>query len=80
MITYKQALSIVKKTKSQFDTCRETTHAYIFFVGDDGESDDEYTIGGDEPAVVLKSTGECINFVSYINECPGDKDIKTYEI
>lgn len=59
MLTYEQALEKAKAIKPQINRYCEFKGAYAFSF-DDGPAD-----GGESPVVILKDTGEALNFVSY---------------
>lgn len=59
MLNYEQALEKAKAVKSKIDGYCEFEGAYAF------ASDDTPRDGGNGPVLILKSTGEALNFVSY---------------
>ncbi len=67
MISFNEALGLAKKLRSDIDYCIEYEDAFIFSLEDD------CSIGGNGPVVVLKADGECINMTAYIDEtdCTG---------
>ncbi len=61
MLDFFDALKVVDEYEHVFDYCTEYSDAFVF------SKMDSMTFGGGEsPAVVLKESGECINFVAYI--------------
>lgn len=73
MVTYEEAYKIAKGLKSNIDTCDERKTAYVF---DGGTA----SFGGDGPAVVLKETGECINFVSFISDYDDHDSLRVFKV
>lgn len=59
MLTYEQALARAKKVKPQINSYCEFAGAYAFSF-DSGSQD-----GGEGPVVILKDTGEALNFIGY---------------
>lgn len=59
MLTYEQALAKAKGVKPQINSFCEFEGAYAFSSAT-GPQD-----GGESPIVILKETGEALNFVSY---------------
>lgn len=60
MLTYEQALAKARTLKPKINGCTEFKGAYAFY-----DDSDEYTIGGDSPVIILKDTGEALNFAAY---------------
>lgn len=56
MISYDEALKTARELKGNIDKCYEYDIAYMF-----ASSEDDYTIGGDGPCVILKETGQAIS-------------------
>ncbi len=75
MINYEEALKIAKEHKPNIDHCYEETLAWIFT-----SKEDEHTIGGDNPVVVLKETGDALNMPDYAFEYFGAKEIGDWEL
>lgn len=59
MWTYEQALEKAKEVKPQINSYCEFKGAYAFAF-DNGPQE-----GGESPVVILKDTGEALNFVGY---------------
>lgn len=59
-ISYEDALIKARQLKSQINRCTEFTNAYAF-----GYTTGENTIGGESPLVIMKDTGEALNFIDY---------------
>ena len=73
MITYEEALKIARKLKHGIDCYSECKVAYIFRNSKDPDSD-----GGDGPCVVLKDTGEAVNYLElfkYTDEETEESDL-----
>ena len=62
MVDYATALSIAKSRWNEIDYCAENENAFVFSKYGDR------SIGGAEPVVVLKDTGECVGFTAYLCE------------
>jgi hypothetical protein len=62
MVTFAEAKRLALECWDEIDYVTEYPDAYSFSKLDD------YRIGGNGPVVVLKATGECINFVAYLTE------------
>lgn len=60
MITYEDALKMAKELKTDIDSCIEYDSAYMFI-----SKDDEESIGGAGPCVILKDSGKAINQTDY---------------
>lgn len=56
MVTYEEAYKIAKSLKNNIDKCFEYDVAYMF-----ASSEDDDTIGGDGPCVILKENGRAIS-------------------
>lgn len=74
MLTYEQALDIAKSKKSKINYCTEYNNAYVFSY-DTGEK----TVGGESPIVVMKETGETLNFIAYAVK-DGNEFVKEFEV
>ncbi len=61
MVNYEAALKKAKRLKPNIDRCAEYEKAYSF-----SSKADEFTIGGDGPVVVLKDSGQAINFIDFL--------------
>lgn len=72
MITYKQAKKIALELNDEINTCNEYDIAYHFFNKDDNSV-------GDKSIVILKETGEAINFTSFIIDYLPNKETKEIE-
>lgn len=72
MITYKQAKKIALELNDEINTCYEYDIAYHFF------NKDENSVG-DKSIVILKETGEAINFTSFIIDYLPNKETKEIE-
>lgn len=59
-VSYEDALTKARQLKSQINHCIEFTNAYVF-----SYSTGEHTVGGDSPLVIMKDTGEALNFIVY---------------
>ncbi len=76
MVDLDQALEIADKRRSGIDYCYETKNTYRFVGFDAPES-----CGGfQSPVVVIKKTGECMDYVSYIwhEASKEDEDIREF--
>lgn len=62
MMNYEAALKKAKRLKPNIDRCAEYETAYSF-----SSSADDFTFGGDGPVVILKDSGEAINFVDFLD-------------
>lgn len=60
MLTRDEALAIARGKKSKINYGEEYNNAYVF-----GYDSGERTVGGDSPIVVMKETGETLNFIAY---------------
>ncbi|MBR5048554.1 MAG: hypothetical protein IKX74_02750 [Erysipelotrichaceae bacterium] len=60
MITFKQALKIARRKDPEVDIYSETRKAYMFI-----QESDIMSIGP-SPIVVMKDTGEVLNYLSYL--------------
>lgn len=60
MLNYEEALSVAKSKKSKINKCIEYNKAFAFSY-EDGVCRD----GGDSPVVIMKDTGEAINFIEF---------------
>lgn len=79
MVSYEEAKKIAFNLKKNITDCAEYTDAYIF-----SSIDDEYTIGGSGPVVIIKKTGRAVNMIAYTDMLaePGSRfvrDIFKYE-
>lgn len=72
MITYKQAKKIALELNDEINTSHEYDIAYHFFNKDDNSV-------GDKSIVILKETGEAINFTSFIIDYLPNKETKEIE-
>lgn len=66
MITYEQALKKALACSDEFNYCVERTDAFVF------SKKDDMSFGGNGPVAVLKESGECINYVAFLD---GDYDL-----
>ena len=64
-VAYDEALALARACWDEVDYFTEYEEAYVFSKYGD------MSIGGMSPVAVLKDTGECIDFVSFINEFGG---------
>ena len=62
MMNYEMALKKERRLKPNIDHCREYEKAYSF-----SSKADRFTFGGDGPDVILKDSGEAINFVDFLD-------------
>ena len=62
MLSFESALAIAKQLKRNIDYCTEYENAYSF------SCKENFSFGGDGPVVIMKDSGEAINFVSFIDE------------
>ncbi|MDO4439092.1 MAG: hypothetical protein Q4B86_06590 [Eubacteriales bacterium] len=60
MISYETALKTAKELKKNIDKCIEYDSAYMFT-----SKEDEGSIGGSGPCVILKDSGKAINQTYY---------------
>lgn len=60
MLTYEEALKKAKQLKSRINKCTEFNNAYSFYYNS-GKAQD----GGENPVVIMKETGEALNFIQY---------------
>lgn len=74
MLTYEQALDIAKSKKSKINYCTEYNNAYVF-----SYDTSEKTVGGESPIVVMKETGETLNFIAYAVK-DGNEFVKEFEV
>lgn len=69
MVGLREAVSIAKKHWDGFDNYLEYEKCFVF-----GKTDDD-SIGGEGPIVVMKETGEAVNFIwALTNDMFGDID------
>ena len=74
MLTYEEALNKAKTLKARINRCTEYNTAYAFHY-DDGTDQD----GGEAPVVILKSTGEALNLITFA-VMPGNEVLKTFNV
>lgn len=74
MLTYDEALALARSKKSKINCGSEYNNAYVFSY-DSGER----TVGGDSPIVIMKDTGEALNFMTYAVRS-GNKFIKDFDV
>ena len=67
MITYEEAYKKAKSLKPNIDKCFEYDTAYMF-----ASSEDDFSIGGDGPCVILKETGEAISRIHFLEFYDGE--------
>lgn len=60
MLTYEEALKKAKGLKSRINRCVGFNNAYSFFYKSGKKQD-----GGENPIVIMKETGEALNFIEY---------------
>lgn len=75
MVSYEKALESARNLKPNVDGCTEMTDAYIF-----GSTEDEFTIGGDGPVVVMKNNGNAYNMTAYLHRSKGARQIQEIKI
>lgn len=73
-IAYRQALDIARSKKSKINYCTEYNNAYVFSY-DAGE----HSKGGDSPIVIMKDTGEALDFISYAVK-DGNEILREFEV
>ena len=73
-MTYAQALDIARSKKAKINYCTEYNNAYVFSY-DTGE----HSKGGDSPIVIMKDTGEVLNFISYAVR-GGNEIVREFEV
>ena len=61
MITYEEALRRAKACWDEVDYVTDQTDAYVF------SKKDDLSFGGNSPVAVLKSSGDCINYVAFLD-------------
>lgn len=61
MITFEDALNRAKDCWDEVDYVTDQTDAYVF------SKKDDLSFGGNGPVAVLKRTGECINYVAFLD-------------
>ncbi len=61
MITYEEALAKAKRCWSDVDYVTDQTDAYVF------SKKDDFSFGGNGPVAVLKNSGECINYIAFLD-------------
>lgn len=59
MVNYEDALAIAREKKRNVEICTEYENAFVFGSKNPG------SIGGDSPVVILKETGEAVNFLTW---------------
>ena len=70
MITLKQAIRKARKYNPNFDIYSEYEDAYVFCW-----EEHMYDIGGEgTPLVILKDTGEAMNFTEFLHMIPEDEE------
>lgn len=74
MLSYEEALAIAKSKKEKINGCTEFNNAYSFYY-----NSGERTVGGDSPIVIMKETGEALNFISYAIT-PNKKIIREFDV
>ena len=62
LLDYDDALELAKECWEEIDYFRETENAFIF------SKQDDLSIGGCGPVVVLKLGGDCLNMPAYLSE------------
>ena len=75
MISYNEALKKARELKSNIDKCIEYDIAYMF-----ASSEDDWTIGGDDPCVILKETGEAKSRLYSFEEFYEAQEIRGFQI
>lgn len=65
MITYEEALSKAKSCRNDIDYVTDQTDAYVF------SKKNDFGFGGNSPVTVLKDSGECLNYLAFLD---GDYD------
>lgn len=73
-MAYAQALDIARSKKAKINYCTEYNNAYVFSY-DTGEQ----SKGGDSPIVIMKDTGEALNFISYAVR-DGNEIVREFEV
>lgn len=74
MLSYDRALKIAREKKSKINRGVEYENAYSFYY-DDGID----RVGGENPIVVMKETGETFNFVHYAMKMLTD-EVRRFEV
>ena len=64
-ITYDAAHKTAKKLWSEIDYCTEYDNAYVF------SKKDDMSFGGNGPVVILKNSGEALDFTYYLDNLSG---------
>ena len=70
MITYEQARKKAFEEKDDITRCVEFSDAWLF-----KSDEDEYTIGGFGPIIVLKETGQAVNPTYYYDDLHGGTEV-----
>ena len=65
MIIYEEALKKARECWSEVDYSMDQTDAFVF------SKKGDLSFGGNGPVAVIKKTGECINYISFLD---GDYD------
>lgn len=68
MIAYDVALEKARGCWPEVDYVTDQTDAYVF------SKKDDFSLGGNGPVAVLKDSGECVNYVAFLD---GDYDSTT---
>lgn len=75
MLTFDEAKSIAFANKEKINKCTEHEDAFSFFY-DDGTAQD----GGENPIVVLKESGQILNFIQYAIKSGNNKILRTFDV
>lgn len=73
-MTYEEAFKKAKELKPNIDACDEYDKGFVFKT-----KSDEWSIGGDPPCVILKSSGDAINQVEFF-DMHNPKFIRTFDL
>ncbi len=65
MVEYEDALKIAKDCWSEVDYVVDQSDAFVF------SKKDDCSLGGSGPVAVIKSSGECLNYLAFLD---GDYD------
>jgi hypothetical protein len=65
MITYEEALEKARECWDEVNFCMDQTDAFVF------SKKGDMSFGGNGPVAVLKESGDCINYVAFLD---GDYD------